>query len=179
MSHLGLPLDPQTTWYPWNFAPLMAVSLFCGTGIKSAHWAFLLPLGIRAIGDFGIGLLTGNWEWAFPADSPLIYGCYVFTTGLGWLIRSKPQWLTAFPAALLGEIVFFVVTNFGVWWLGEGLMVYPPTLGGLVACYLAAIPFFGRSLLSTAIYIGALYSPVALRLAGVVPAGKTQAAIAN
>ena len=47
--------------------------------------------------------------------------------------------------------MFFLVTNFGVWWLGN---TYPATLSGLGTCYIAAIPFFGRSLLSTSVYIG-------------------------
>ena len=39
---------------------------------------------------------------------------------------------------ILSSLIFFLVTNFGVWLIG-----YPNTLEGFIACYIAAIPFFG------------------------------------
>ena len=44
---------------------------------------------------------------------------------------------------------FFVITNFAVWAM-DGL--YPMTLEGLMACYIAAIPFYGNTLASTALF---------------------------
>jgi len=178
LSHAGMPLDPEATWYPWNFAPMMAVTLLCGTGVTNWRWAFVLPLVVRAAGDVGIGLLTGNWDWAFPPDNLLTYACFVFTAWLGTRLRSRPQWTLALPAAVLGEIVFFLVSNFGVWWLGEGLSHYPPTMAGLWWCYTAALPFFGRSLLSTLVFTRLLYSPVALRMAGIAPVEDLRAEVA-
>jgi len=169
LSHVGMPLDPQSTWYPWNFAPMMAVTLLCGAGVKNWRWALVLPLALRAVGDIGIGLITDNWEWAFPGANILVYGSFVLAAGLGMLLRSRPQLATALPAAFLAELAFFLISNFGVWWLGEGLSHYPPTLSGLIACYIAAIPFFGRSVLSTLIFTGLLFSPAGLRMAGIAP----------
>src|SRR5579885_1648837 len=135
-------LSPKSTWYPWNFAPMLAVSLFCGAGVKPARWAFLLPVAVMAIADIGIGLLTGHWtDWAFPRSEALTLGCFAFAVGLGRLLKDRPEWMTALPLGWLGEGVFFLVTNFAVWWLGD---TYPPTMSGLMACYIAAIPFFGR-----------------------------------
>lgn len=180
LAHVGMPLDPATTWYPWNFAPMLAVCLFCGAGVKQSRWAFLLPLAVQAAGDFGIYLLTGNRDWAFPPGQSLVYGCYAFTAGLGTLLRERPQWTTSFPAALVGEVVFFLVTNFGVWWFGEGTQgtPYPMTFVGLMTCYIAALPFFGRSLLSTALFTGVLFSPAALRLAGLTPVENARGRVA-
>ena len=42
------------------------------------------------------------------------------------------------------SVMFFVVTNFCVWALGS---LYPKTWEGLLACYVAAIPFFQNDLL--------------------------------
>ena len=50
--------------------------------------------------------------------------------------------------ALIGAIIFFVVTNFGVWSLGG----YGYSLEGLLKAYTLAIPFFTYSILSTTIY---------------------------
>lgn len=50
--------------------------------------------------------------------------------------------------SLLGALVFYIITNFGVWLLG----MYPNNLTGLVTSYILAIPFFGYSLISTITY---------------------------
>ena len=47
-----------------------------------------------------------------------------------------------------GAIIFFVVTNFGVWALGS----YGYSLEGLIKCYVMAIPFFAYTLISTLVF---------------------------
>lgn len=47
--------------------------------------------------------------------------------------------------SLLGAVIFFVLTNFGVWVTG----FYGYTFTGLISCYLLAVPFFAYSLIST------------------------------
>jgi hypothetical protein len=56
-------------------------------------------------------------------------------------------------------VLFFVVTNFGAWATG---MLYPLTWEGLVACYVAAIPFFGNTLAGDLVYTGLLFGAFAL-----------------
>ena len=58
-----------------------------------------------------------------------------------------------------GSLVFFVVTNLGVWLVGD---LYPRTLDGLVTCYIAAIPFFRNTLAGDACYTVALFGGFAL-----------------
>ena len=62
-------------------------------------------------------------------------------------------------AALASAILFFVVTNFGVW-LSSGM--YPPTLAGLAACYVAAIPFFQNTLAGDLFFAALLFGGFAL-----------------
>ena len=50
--------------------------------------------------------------------------------------------------ALSGAIIFFIITNFGVWTLGS----YDYSLSGIVNCYLLAIPFFANTLISTLLF---------------------------
>jgi hypothetical protein len=173
-------LEPATTWYPWNFAPMLAVCLFCGAGVQQSRWSVMLPLAVQAAGDFGIFALTGNRDWAFPPGHFLVYLSYVIVVGLGTLVRVRPQWTTAFPAALGGEVVFFLVSNFGVWWFGEGTggVHYPFTFAGLMACYVAALPFAGRSLVSTLLFTGLLFSPASLRMAGLAPVNERRENVA-
>ena len=50
--------------------------------------------------------------------------------------------------SLLGAIVFFVITNFGVWASG----FYGYSLEGFIQCYTLAIPFFTHTIISTVIF---------------------------
>ena len=81
------------------------------------------------------------------------------TVGLGLLIRHRCSALRIGAVALTGSVLFFVVTNFGVW-LTDSL--YPKTAEGLIACYVAAVPFFGNTLAGNAIYTSVLFGGFAL-----------------
>jgi hypothetical protein len=48
---------------------------------------------------------------------------------------------------LLGSVLFFLISNLGVW-----LLYYPKTIDGLVTCFGLAIPFFATSLLGDIFY---------------------------
>ena len=50
--------------------------------------------------------------------------------------------------ALIGALIFFIITNFGVWTLGS----YGYDLNGIVLCYTLALPFFAYSIISTIIF---------------------------
>ena len=47
--------------------------------------------------------------------------------------------------ALLGAFIFFIITNFGVWFVG----MYENSLNGLIQAYVMGLPFLGYSLIST------------------------------
>lgn len=50
--------------------------------------------------------------------------------------------------ALGGAVIFYILTNFGVWLNGS----YGYSLNGLMACYTLALPFFGYTLISTLVF---------------------------
>ena len=50
--------------------------------------------------------------------------------------------------ALFASLLFFVITNFGVWLLG----MYDYSFKGLLESYTMAIPFYKNTILSTLIY---------------------------
>ena len=75
--------------------------------------------------------------------------------------------ITRLKGSLLGATIFFLVTNFGVWLSGY----YEYTLGGLLNCYILAIPFFGYTLISTvtfSIIIETLYKFYKIKVKGKV-----------
>src|SRR3569623_126313 len=67
----------------------------------------------------------------------LFSGAFVVVSCMVTLNRMSA--LRVGAAALASSVLFFVITNFGMW-LFSGF--YPRTLAGLEACYVAAVPFF-------------------------------------
>jgi len=68
---------------------------------------------------------------------------------IGSYLSKRVTPVRVFSASLSSSVLFFVVSNFGVW-IGSGM--YPHTGLGLTACYLAAIPFFTGTVASDFIY---------------------------
>ena len=136
--------------HPPNCTPVIALSLFGGASFGRKRAAFLLPL---------LGLFLSDLVLGFYSITPFVYASFALIVGLGrWLRRRKDFSRTAF-AALAGALLFFVVTNFGVWVLGG---LYPQTLAGLGDCYVAALPFFRNTLVSSLLYSALLFGGLAL-----------------
>jgi len=91
---------------------------------------------------------------------------------IGWLALQKKSPLRIAGAAIASSILFFVLTNFGMW-LSSGF--YPRTLAGLEACYVAAIPFFQNTLAGDLVFSAILFGGFAL-LERKVPALRLKAA---
>src|SRR5207244_7507898 len=90
---------------------------------------------------------------------PFVYGSFALSVVLGRLIGDRRSTLAVGGAAVTGSVLFFVITNFGVWLLSD---LSPRTMEGLVACYSAAIPFFRTPLVTDHLYAGALFGGFAL-----------------
>ena len=61
----------------------------------------------------------------------------------------KINFKNIFIFSLVGSILFFIVSNFGVWLLGN---LYEKNISGLINCYVLAIPFYKNTLISTLIF---------------------------
>jgi hypothetical protein len=129
-----------------NFAPVGGISLFSGARLRGWQ-AWLLPLILMAATD---PLLGG-----YSAATPFVYASLLVNVWIGTRLRNTENPMRIGAAAAIGSLQFFVITNFGAW-LGP-LHTYPRTLEGLLSCYVAAIPFYGRTLLSDLLYSAALF----------------------
>ena len=69
-------------------------------------------------------------------------------------LRGTENPLKIGAGVVAGSLVFFLLTNFA--WLA-GSSMYPHTLAGVMQCYIAAIPFYGRTVASDLLYSGALF----------------------
>ncbi len=175
----GFPIDPASTWYPWNFSPVAAACVFCGAVVPRKGWALGLPLVLMICGDLLIEFVTG-FQFATPRNYFVqlwVYAGVLLTTGFGLPVRSQPGWRRGLPAAFAAEALFFVLTNFATWLSGfvpaTTAPLYELSATGLWECYVAALPFVGRSLISTGVYATLFFSPWGLGLAGVAPVAPT------
>lgn len=114
--------------HPPNVAPITAVALFAGTFFDKKHWAVLMPLLAMVFTDIFLG---------FSMITPVVYLSFLAITVVGMLFKKMN-----FGTVLLSSLVFFVLTNLGVW-----VLHYPLTPEGLMTCFTLAIPFFINSLL--------------------------------
>jgi hypothetical protein len=125
-----------------NFTPIVAIALFSGAYLNKKY-AIWLALGLYIITDLIIGLHeTVLFTWS----------SIILITVIGASLKKK-KITNILGYTLLSSILFFVVTNFGVWLWGW----YPRTFQGLIQCYVAAIPFFRTSILANLVYAGALF----------------------
>jgi len=168
LAQFGMSIDPERTTYPWNFSPMMPLCLFGGAFFARARTAYLLPFAAWLLGDLGILALTGRVDWAFYPNQPLVYLSLALVATTGFALRGETSWTRVAGAGLASSVGFFVITNFGVWAFGDGVL-YPKTLSGLVDCYVRAIPFFRNTLISMAVFLPLLFSRVGLRNPAPIP----------
>lgn len=135
-----------------NFTPLIALALFGGAYFDKKGAAYGVPLAAMVLSDIALAFLEG-YAFFMPMRI-IVYSCFVLITSMGFLLRGRSIVLNITGASLAGSLLFFVVTNFAVWLGGK---LYPMNVAGLVACYVAAIPFFKNMLLSTLLYSAVLF----------------------
>ena len=136
--------------HPPNLASITAVALFGGAYLNDKRLAFLVPMAALLLSDLVLG---------FYSHMEIIYGSFALVVCVGLLLRKRRTPLRIASAALASSVLFFVMTNLGVWLFGS---LYPKTTAGLVTCYVAAIPFFQNTLVGDALYTAVLFGGFAL-----------------
>lgn len=131
--------------HPPNVTPLAALAL-TGALYLDRRFAFVLPLAAMLLSDLFLGV---------HRIMPFVYVSFAASSAIGLLLRERRSIPVIAGASLAGSVLFFIVTNFGVWLVGDG-GVYPKTLAGLTECYVLAIPFFRNTLLGDLVYVAIL-----------------------
>lgn len=119
--------------HPPNFTPITAIALFSITKLDNKFLATLIPLLCLYLSDIFLGFFTINI---------FVYLSFTLISLLGYYIRKINLY-----SVFLSSLLFFIISNFGVWILG-----YPKTIEGFFLCYFNAIPFFGYTILGDLFY---------------------------
>ena len=114
--------------HPPNVTPITALALFSATNFKNKYLGISLPLIAMILSDIYLGFY-GITMW--------VYGSFLSISLLGRYWKK-----INIHNVLVSSLIFFIITNFGVWLGG-----YPKTLEGLLLCYTMAIPFFVNSII--------------------------------
>jgi len=138
--------------HPWNLVPMGALSLYAGASLPR-RWAWAVPVAAMGLSDLVIDYAIGR-----PFLDPsrwIIYASFALTTLMGPLAR-RPKvgpWLLP-VLSVSASALFFLASNFGAWltpmfqaWMVP-IVNYPLNLAGLLACYVAAIPFIHQTILA-------------------------------
>jgi hypothetical protein len=144
--------------HAYNFTPIGAIALFGAAYFAQKKWALIIPLAAIFMSDLilnntvyaayheGFAWLTGGFLY--------IYGAIGMIVILGYYLLKKVTVGRVIGGAFGAAVVFYIVSNFGVWLTSP---MYPLTAEGLIACYTAAIPFFHHTLAGNLIYSGVLF----------------------
>jgi hypothetical protein len=157
LSRLALAATPHPEWF--NFTAVGGMLLYFGA--RRSWREMLAPLAVLMATDYF--LTVSVYHYAFRWESYLpTWGWYVAAMVLGQiLLHAKTTFVRVAAGALLGPTSFFLLSNYAVW---AGGSMYPRTLGGLGACFVAALPFYRNDLISTALVAGVAFGvPVLVR----------------
>ena len=119
--------------HPPNFTPITAVALFSIINFKNKYLGLSIPIICLFISDLILGISLINF---------FVYFSFILISVVGYLLKK-----INITSILASSLIFFTVTNFGVWLIG-----YPNTIEGFIACYIAALPFFGWTIAGDLFY---------------------------
>lgn len=136
--------------HPMNFSPIEALALFSGAMFARRGLALVVPVA---------AMLLSDWFLGFHSGMPVVYGMIVLITLFGMMLGTSPKPGRVLGASVISVLAFFFVTN-GFVWLEGGM--YPMTGAGLLACYVAGIPFLDNQLAGALCYSTLLFGGFAL-----------------
>jgi hypothetical protein len=150
-------LLPHAGWL--NFTAVGGALLYFGA--RRPWREMLAPLAALIATDYFLTVYSYHYAFRWQGYVPT-WAWYLAAMALGQiLLHSKTTFIRVAAGALLGPTSFFILSNYAVWMGGE---MYPRTLAGLSACFVAALPFYRNDLVSTAIVAGLAFGvPVLVR----------------
>ncbi|MCE3279550.1 MAG: hypothetical protein K0S44_1741 [Bacteroidetes bacterium] len=133
-----------------NFTPIAAMALFGAVYFENKIAAVIIPLVTMVLSDIALELLTG---WGFHNTIVYVYVSFILASLIGFWIRNNTTIQTIVIGSITSSILFFIITNFGVW-AASG---FPAGIAGLNTTYVMGVPFFSATLLGDLFYNAILF----------------------
>ena len=140
----------------FNFSPIGGVALFGAAYFSRKEMSFLVPF----LGLWLSNLVLDNvfYTQYYPSFAWFtnweVYLSFAAIVVLGIVLLKKITLPRVVGTSLLGSVLFYLVSNFFVWFSYD---MYPKTAEGLLASYVAAIPFFGNTVAGDLFYVTVLF----------------------
>jgi hypothetical protein len=122
-----------------NVSPIGALALFSGAMMPNIG-GLLLPLASMIVSDIFLG---------FHNTMPYVYGSFIVIGGIGLLMHKRLSPFKVGIGSLTGSMLFFIITNFGVWMTSS---MYEKNISGLLMAYGMGLPFFRNTLIGDLFY---------------------------
>ena len=134
-----------------NFTPVAAALLFFGA--RQPRTRIGIPVGLLALSDL---LLNFHYGAKFTPDFFVTIAWYAAIAWLGnALLNKDSKPLRIGAASLIASVSFYLISNLMVWLVWDDM--YAKTFGGLMQCYVAALPFFRNTVTSDLVFSAAFF----------------------
>lgn len=142
--------------HPHNVTPVGGMALLGAAYFGKKYLAFLFPLLALWLSNLALDNLvySSYYEGFVWFSQPAVFVAFGLIVALGWIMLRKVTPLRLLGASIGASVLFYLVSNFGVWAAGG---MYPPTFQGLVACYVAGLPFFRNTLLGDLFFVTLMF----------------------
>ena len=153
MAYLIIALSVLSRFIPHlhNFSPVYGALLFGGAHLKKRD-SLWFPLGLLIASDYVLTDLiygmTMGWLIVFQTVA------FASIILVGWALRGHAGLGRFGVACVAAPVAFFLISNFGVW---VCFTTFPHNAAGLLACYIAGLPYLGRTVVSTALGTAVLF----------------------
>jgi len=136
---------------PFSFTPVAAALLYFGARMpRRQMW---IPVVLLAAS--GVYLTRVTYGYPLTADHLITWAWYAAMVLLGGVLIKGFSAIRIGAASLIASVSFFLLSNFAVWMVWRDM--YPKTFNGLMACYVAGLPFFRNAVASDLLFTGAFF----------------------
>lgn len=136
--------------HPLAFTPVAAALLYFGARMPRKYiW---LPVALLAASDVILTKIV--YGYALPADTFVTWAWYAAIVIFGGVLTANSKPWRVLGAALGASVSFFIISNFAVW---ATWAMYPKTWSGLMATYVAGLPFFRNDLAGDLVFSAAFF----------------------
>lgn len=151
--------------HTFNLTPVGAIALFGGAYLGRNWLSFFIPLAAIYASDLilnnvvyatpgaGFAFFYEGWYW--------VYGSYALIVLFGAYLLKKVTVLRVLGGVVGSTVIFYLVSNFGCW-PGTVAPVYSNDMNGLIACYVAGLPFVKATFMGDLIFSTSLFGTFAL-----------------